>query len=151
MPGTVTPGSGFIARPPKAAALTDPMLTALLMYIDNAAGDDDNGSVAKKYAAAADAADAMLTSYPLTTAFGGILNRPNVADFVRAAVDANRSTSEQDDDHRQLHHRVTDGADDVEPITGERGQWQSLLWAYSDEAVLIGATLMYRLLKGGTR
>ena len=60
-----------------------------------------------------------------------------------------------DDDNRDavLHDQVkhADDDDDFEVISGERRDWESILWRYSDIGMIYGACLMYRLLNRGGR
>jgi hypothetical protein len=131
------------------APLRDPRLVALLMFLDDCSGDDDEGSVAASYAAALADADAMLTSHPLTTSFACYLDRPEFKDLVTRAVTEGRGDYQRE---KSLNRQIqSEHGNDDDLITGTRIELKGLVWCYADAAMLRGACLMYRLLTGGTR
>jgi hypothetical protein len=145
-------------QPPelKQLTLTDPRLTALLLFIDGRSPGDDEGFSEAMYASALADADAMLTSRPLTDAFCGALGRPELKDLITRAV----HLQTRREDVRGPAELVADlmpdsfgrselGADDS--VTGPRNDFRVVLWEYCDQAMLRGACLMYRLLTGQPR
>lgn len=135
--------------------ITDPRLVALLMFINGDNKDDDNnGSTIADYARALADADAMLTSQPLTSAFALYLDRPSMGDFVTRAVKRQAAQFTRPDPCASLMDQVmteTPTASDHEPIAGSRNAWQTICWTYSEQALLRGACLMYRLMAGGAK
>ncbi len=135
--------------PASIPPLTDPHLTALLMFLANKSPSED-GCVDRAFSAALADADALLSSLPLTSAFDDILTRPCLNNQVRAATEA--STGTDADQRRRLLAEIFDGEQhDADPITAAVGGVQALLWDYTGHGMVRGACLMYRLLKGGAR
>jgi hypothetical protein len=128
--------------------LTDPLLTALLTFLDNAFEDDDEGSRAAEYASALADAEAMLGSRPLTTAFAQFLNRPAFNDQIEQAVLCARGNY---DGTKGLLRRVMANTPEDEPIQTEAGEVRSLFWVTAETAMFRGACLMYAMLRGGGR
>lgn len=125
-------------------ALTDPLLTALLMYI----GNDSN---ARTFVAADTVAQRMLTSQPITTAFEMYIDRPVVYEEIAEALRARmQDWTEPAASMRSLDAMEAARRDDSRASVAWRDV-NSTLDSYIDTAMLAGACLMYRLLNGGGR
>ena len=132
--------------------ITDAHLIALLSFITYGDHKDDGGHSAATFANAARAAQSMLTTQPLTSAFGLLLHQPSVYDEVSKCLAAH------------IRHHWTDPKDSIRAFnaieTARREEndddvkahdVMDLLPSYMDQALLLGACLMYELLKGGAR
>jgi hypothetical protein len=135
----------------KPAPITDPLLAALLSFIDGARRDDDDGRFAELYGSALAAADRLLTSQPITSAFEMLRDRPTLHEEVSASIDADIQNWTNHKDTRRAFMAVQaawreESDDPVDPrhIT-------EMMPAYIEHAVYLGACLMYRFLKGGVR
>jgi hypothetical protein len=131
--------------------LTDAHLAALLMFLHGASPDDRGGRNGRQFAHADQAAQAMLTSYPLTSAFGVLLDRPVIYDEVAAALRADVPLWTNPKDTRRALEAIEDARNEKADAAVKANDIRDLLPAYIDSAVLVGACLMYRLLKGGER
>lgn len=140
-----------IAVPPQ---LTDPHLAALLSFIDGSRRDDYDGRFAAIYGRALAAADQMLTSLPVTSAFELHRDRPSIYEVICSAIEADIAATD------------TDPADTLRAFTSIQDAWHedsvgersvddkditNMMPSYIDHSVYVGACLMYRLLKGGAR
>jgi len=135
------------ARTRKTTPLTDPHLAALLSFL-NLPDEEKDGARAASYARAEAVAAKMLENQPITTAFALQRGRPVIYDEVFALV---RAWSRGDAASRKVIAQVyaaykERGADDI-PATAVRDVVPSLI----DEAMAVGACLMYQLLQGGAR
>ena len=129
---------------------TDPHLLALIMHIGNVHTDDRDSPGVMLLANADAAARTILTSQPLHSAFVLLLDRPSIYSEVRACV-------------RKTAAHWTDPKDSVRAVEAMEAAWdeeadevryedvRDTMPGFIDAATIMGACLMYRLLKGGPR
>jgi hypothetical protein len=141
---------------PKVEHLTDAHLVALLSFIAYGADDDDDETFAATFASSARSARSLLTSLPLTTAFSYRGDRPavfsEVHESVREGIRRPRDLGERDLEKLRSGFDAIAKAikeDDSGVITGNDVRF--VLPVYVDNALLLGACLMYELLNGGVK
>jgi hypothetical protein len=140
-------------RTSNAVQLTDPHLTALLSFIDGARRDDPDGRFAEKYGHAAAAADVLLTSRPVSSAFELHIDRPTIYEAVSGTVKADIPNWTDPADSLRAFNAIQEAWH--EESIGERSvddrDITEMMPSYIEHAVYLGACLMYRLLNGGVR
>ena len=138
-------------RPDAAPPLTDPHLTALLLHISCCDGIHDDGRHAARLAQSAASAHRLLTSQPITSAFGMYIDRPDVEEQVSANLLADIPNWTDPKDSRRAFKAIDTALDSAGPETIRANDVEEILPAYVYHAVQLGACLMYELLKGGVR
>lgn len=136
-----------------AVQLTDPHLTALLSYIHGGRREDPDGRFAELYGRAAAAANGLLTSQPVSSAFELHIHRPTIYEAVSSTLKADLQHWTDPADSLRAFNAIEEAWH--EQSIGERSvddrDLTEMMPAYIDHAVYVGACLMYRLLKGGAR
>ncbi len=144
--------SRHATRPDAAPPLTDPHLAALLLHISCSDGIHDNdGRHAARLAQSAASAHRLLTSQPITSAFGMYIDRPGVEEQVSANLLADIPNWTDPKDSRRAFKAIDAALESAGPKTILANDVEEILPAYVYHSVQLGACLMYELLKGGAR
>jgi hypothetical protein len=138
-------------KPAPLPTLRDPLLTALLSYIDGGAADDDDGRKAVIFGRALQGADRLLTSEPITSAFQLFADRPAMYEVVAESIVADLPNWTAPIETRRAFEAVEMARHDEGPDTIDSSDVNMIANSYIDHGMLLGACLMYRLLKGGAR
>lgn len=135
-----------------APPLTDARLVALLSFITN--GDihnDSDGRLADSFANSARSAWTMLTSQPVTSAFGLNIGRPTVYEEVSQCLAADICHWTDPKDSRRAFDTIEAARKQESDDALNPADVNQMLDAYMDHSLLLGACLMYALLNGGAR
>jgi hypothetical protein len=138
-------------RSAKAPIFTNPHLTALLTYIARS-GEDGDGRAAAQFERCMASAHTLFASYPLTSAFALFRDRPSIYDEVSANVRAEIQHWTDPKDSLRAFTAVDDARrDDSDSDTVAANDINEVADSYIEQGVLLGACLMYQMLKGGAR
>jgi hypothetical protein len=138
-------------RPVNLPLLTDPHLVALLSFLNGDSGPEDD----RTYALANQVASAMLTSLPLTDAFDGHIDRPDLYDQICQLMTEESKHWADPAEHgaiiRQASYTLGDQTGDHDTVQARRASLQWVAHMLAERSVFVGACLMYHMLKGGVR
>ena len=131
--------------------VTDLHLLALLKFMSGNDVSLDYFDIQARHAAAG--ASALLTSEPVMAAFDSFSDRPEVSALLSVAVRAWLRTPDPAVGESKVRSakfiEAVEKGEDLAPYHPDSIDFMDLFHTFGDSGMLMGATLMYRLLKGG--